>query len=325
MALTISVVIAASQILKFWQLDRFGTDFGMYWRVANGPLSMAYFPFEDLPFPYLPTMMLWIEPLAWIPLWPAYFTWLGLSTVALCLACRRVGLTRAMIALILISPPLISTWFTGQVTAILTAALLWACATSNRLAAGVALGIIASIKPQFVILAPLLLILQQDWRAFCASAVTFTLAVASSIIAFGLDTWFVWFASLDHLHANMLKYNLLQFAVTPASSAEFRGLPPLPFLLLGAALGIWLAVKCRKGSPLIVATAVGGGSLLASPYGLINDLAVVVPFLAWSAFRGSFTAAVALSGALNPLPLGLAAWRLLNSRPASDLAAAKKQ
>lgn len=310
-------MVAAREVINFW-LAGFANDFAMYWRVASGPFAEAYLPSEHMPFPYLPTMILWIEPLAWLPLRLAQLLFVAVGAAVFILACRRHRVPASAIALAMFSPPLISTWLTGQVTAILTAVLLWACATSNRLAAGVALGLIASIKPQFVIMAPLMLLLMQDWRALLAAAATFALIVAISLAAFGLDTWFIWFASLTNLHQVLVKDHLFQYAVNPAGAAEYWGLSPLPFLLLGAAAGTWLVVKCRDKSPLIVATAIGCGSLLASPYGLINDLAIVAPFLAWSVVQGSLMATLALSGMLAPLPLLISAWAMANPKSANQ-------
>ena len=289
---------------------RFGDDFAMYYRVANEPLSMAYLPYSDLPFPYLPTMILWVAPLAHLPLWPSYLLWIAVSAGALVLACRRY-LCGSAITLALVSPPMVFCYLTGQVSALLAALLIWACGTPHRVAAGLSFAVIASIKPQIVIMAPLLMLFQKDWRALSAAITTFCLLVLASLLAFGLDTWFVWLASLDDFRHMFNQWGVFNFAVTPAAIAESFGIMPLPILMLGAACGAWLAFRCRNQSSLIQSAAVAAGSLMAAPYALVHDLAPVVPFLAWSVIRGRFAAAVAMSGALQPLPLVLTALGLM--------------
>jgi hypothetical protein len=77
---------------------------------------------------------------------------------------------------------------------------------------------------------------------------------------------------------------------------------------------VWLVFACRKAGPLQSSAAIGTGSLLAAPYALGYDLAVILPFLAYATFRGSFGAAFALSGTLNPAPLLLTTWQLLRGQ-----------
>jgi hypothetical protein len=289
-------------------------DFGVYWRAANEPLEMAYLQRKFLNFPYPPTMLLWVAPLSLIPMWAGYVVWVALSAGAFLLACRQ-HLSRREIAVALISMPVVYCLLNGQVAVLLTALLLWACSTRNRVTAGIALAIIASIKPQFVLLAPLLLVVTKDWRAILSSAVAFNLILAASVMAFGFKTWAAWLAMLDHFNMIVAKNGVLMVVITPAGVAERWGLTQVPFLVAGAAFGSWVIVKCRGLDPLHKATAVSAGSLLAAPYAIIYDLTAVVPFLVWCAFRGQIVAALALSGGLNPLPLVVAAWGLGHSRP----------
>jgi hypothetical protein len=317
-ALAIAILVSASMAIGLLALftieGSFATDFSVYWRAANEPVSMAYLPLDALPFAYPPTMLLWIKPLALLPMWAAWALWVSASASALWVICRR-HLSPWASALVLCSPPLVNGLSTGQVSAALAAILLWACGTSNRIAAGAAFAVIASVKPQLVIMAPLLLLFARDWKALGSAAATLCLILAASLLAFGLDTWFVWAASLNNFRDVLHQANVLGVAITPAAAAENYGLPALPFLLLGASVGAWLVYLCRRESPLALAAAVAGGSLLAAPYALTYDLAAVVPFLVRAVFQGRISAALALSGALNPLPLIAAAFELTRSNP----------
>jgi hypothetical protein len=311
-------VAAIALVYRFITIDPLGLDFSVYWRAANEPIAEVYRPRPVLNFPYAPTMLLWIAPLALFPFWAAYPAWIVVSVSAFISSCRA-HLTRKEIGLALISLPMVYCLLSGQVSAFLTALLLWACGARNRIAAGIGLAVIASIKPQFVLLAPLLLLATKDWRALGSSALTLTAIVLISLAAFGIGIWESWVGSLDHFHEIVIKNGVLTVMVTPAAAAELWGLPSWPFMVLGAAAGIWLVIRCRNHAPLFQATAIAAGSLLASPYAVLYDLVSVVPFLAWSIFQGSILAAFVISSlvawSLNSLPLLVAAYGLVRQRP----------
>ena len=298
----VSVVLSLGLVIHFTLQNAFATDFSVYWRTANEPVSEAYRPRSSLPFPYPPTMLVWIKPLAALPMWVAFALWVATSIAAMVAICRRF-LAWPAIGVLLISPPLINGLSTGQVSTALAALLLWACMTQNRFAAGLALGVIATVKPQFVLMAPLLLLLRRDWRAISGSAIAFLTVVSSTILLFGPTIWSEWLQSMENFRAVLVKDNVLGVAITPAAAASHLRLPGLPFLIAGAIGGLWLIVRCRSVGPLESAVAIATSSLLAAPYALTYDLAAIAPFLVYAAFQDRKEAPVALAGILNPLPL----------------------
>lgn len=291
---------------------KFGNDFGVYWRTANQPVELAYRSAEWFPFPYAPTMLLWISPLGFVPKWLAYFLFVGLSIAAFVATCRPY-LSKATISLCLISPPIIRAAFTGQVSIVLAAMTIWACGTGNRLAAGITFGAIASIKPQLVVMAPLMFILNRDWRAVMASAAAFAAIVLLSF-AFGFERWPEWLASIDHFHGKVVGTRIIEVGVTPALVAERLGLLPLPFIILGIIVGAATVSLCRNAPPLEKAAAITLGSLMASPYALAYDLAAAVPFVALCAMNGRILAALGLGAAANPLPLIVSTYELVRAQ-----------
>lgn len=306
-------------VLDYVFASKFGNDFGVYWRTAHQPVGEVYFWPGRFPFPYAPTMLLWIAPLALVPKWVAYFVFIGLSLVVFVLACRR-HLRMPMIALALISPPVARGLFTGQVCAILAGVTIWACGTANRIAAGVAFGAIASIKPQLVIMAPLMFALNRDWRAFVAAAATFLSIVGLSLVVFGPERWPEWLASMNHFYHAVTDTAVITIGTTPASVAERFGYPPLPFLLIGTLLGAGIVYLCRKAGPLEKAAAIGLGSIMAAPYALAYDLTVAMPFLALAIFQGRPLAVLGLGAPYHPLPLIISIYELLKARlPSSRL------
>ena len=312
-ALTIAIVISAITFVGLITVaivaGTLANDFSVYWRTANEMPGSAYLPRTELPFPYAPTMMIWIAPLSVIGLWPAFAIFVAASIAALFLACWR-HLTPAEFALLLFSPPLINGLATGQVSAVLAALLLWAVTTDRRIAAGMAFAVVASIKPQIVLLAPLMLLLNRDWRAFVSSALCFLFLIVASIALFGWQRWPEWIGSMANFRSVLHAEDILPSAATPASAAEGYGFAPLPFLIGGIIIGIWLIFRCRDSAALAKCAAIACASLLAAPYALTYDLAPIMPMLVALTFRGSIASAIAFSGALHPIPLLLAAFSL---------------
>ena len=310
LAVIMSAIGSVGLFIWFCIHGSFATDFSVYWRTANEPLAMAYMPRDELPFPYAPTMLLWITPLSVLPMWPAFVLWVTFSAYWFAKTCR-VHLSVNETWLVMAGPVLINGLGTGQMAAVLAAILLWSCTTKNRLAAGLGLAVIASIKPQLVLLAPLFLLARRDWLGLGSAALGFLALVLASIFAFGAPVWFEWLSSLNNFHRVLIEQSVLGVGATPAAAAEHWHLPPLPFLLGGFAFGSWLVVKCRNLGPLETSAAIATGSLMSAPYALTYDLAAIVPFLVAATYRGSISAAIALGGALHPIPLALTFFQLI--------------
>lgn len=305
-----TMVVVSGLLIAFFIKDNFWAyDFAVYWRAAGEPIGDVYKP-HDWPFPYLPTMLLWVRPLVLVPQHQAYLAFVAASAAGLWLACRPHLTYRAML-LVFISPPLLKCLRAGQVSAALAALLLVACSAKNRVVAGVIFGIIASIKPQIVLLAPLLLLFNRDWRALLSAATTFIGLCGAATLAFGPAIWRAWAAALPQFHDVLVSKFFLQSASSPAAIAEWSGLSPLPFLLLGGALGAFLAFHCRARTPIEQCTAITAGSILASPYAMHYDLTGLLPGMAYLVTQGRLLAVLAMLGSFNPLPVAVAAFELL--------------
>ena len=304
--------IAAIGLLSVWLFTgSIGNDFGVYWRTANMHPMWAYWHGFKYPFPYLPTMLLWIAPLKLLPLWPAYFLFVAASIFALIRAVQPY-LAKPEIMLLIACPPAANGLMTGQVSALMAALMIWACATEKRVAAGIAFAVIASIKPQLAVLVPLLLLLRRDWTAIAAAAAGFLLLAAIATMTYGPDIWQTWFGSLPEFRYRLRIMGIGGFS--PAATADSWGLNPLPFLLLGSVAGVWLIFRCRQCDAIATVAALGIASCLAAPYSLAYDFVVVAPFLVRAIFRNHLTAAVALSTAVPPLPLVLAGIELIRKK-----------
>lgn len=294
-------------------MAKFGRDFSVYWRAANQPLSEVYFWQGAFPFPYAPTMLLWVKPLALVQVWLAYFLFISVSIAAFVWVCRPY-LSKGAMGLALISPPFARGIFTGQVCAILAAVVIWACGTRSRAWAGIAFGIAASIKPQVVLMAPLMFVLNRDWKAFHAAWASFLAILIAAFALFGVDRWPEWLASMDHFHSAVADTSIINIAVNPAAIAERFGYPPLPFMLAGTVLGAIIVYLCRDTEPVEKAAAITMGSLMAAPYALAYDLTAAMPFLALCVFRGRMVAAFGIGYPLYPWPAVAAIFELMGGK-----------
>lgn len=309
-ALLFGAAMSGYLALRYYFADRFANDFGVYWRAARQPVEQVYLWAGDYPFPYAPTMLLWIEPLSVIPKWPAYFAFISVSLVAFLWALRPY-LSKTALLLIVVQRPFLRGLFTGQVCAILAAAIMWACATKNRAAAGVAFAVVGSIKPQLVWLAPLMLLLNKDWRALKGGSVASALILLAAVSFYGVDRWAEWLASMDHFKQALGNINAFRIGISPAMWAQYVGLNPLPFIILGAMGGAVLVYLCRDTGPLEKCTAIIAGSLMGAPYALDYDLVGLFPFLALLVMRGRILAVFGLISPFHPLPLFVTAYELI--------------
>lgn len=286
-----------------------GMDFAAYWRAAHQTVTEAYAPGQRVQFPYLPTMLMWISPLSRVSFWPAYILFIVASVVAFALASRPY-LSRAQILVAIASPPIINGLSVGQASIVLAAALLWACGARNRIAAGIVFGLMASIKPQLVVMAPVLLLVRRDWPAFWAAGLTWAATIIASVALFGFGAWRAWLGFLPYYHSVLMRNDRIGMAIAPGFAAQYLHLPAAPFELAGCALGIWLIWTGRRSTPLVQCAVIACASLLSAPYAMVYDLAPIIPFLTVEIWAASFAAALAVSGGIAPISLFLAAWRI---------------
>jgi hypothetical protein len=294
-------------ILVFVRPDGSATlalDYDVFWTAARATSVYG----GDHPFVNPPTALLWVQPLASLPYWPGFALWTGLSTVLFVeMARRSFGPIPAVLALA--SPLILKALLLGQTTLFLSAAILAAFA-APPIAGGVVLGIIASTKPQLLLLAPLALFIRRDWPMLIASVCGALGAVCISLVAFGPSLWAEWFSSLAQWHDVLVRTHVLSSAVAPAAAAEWHNLPPLPFLAAGIIIGcgsvIRYARQCENGK---LAGLVVGASAIAAPYSLPHDLVVLAPLAVVALLRKpqgeTIPAMLVFASALLPLSLPL--------------------
>jgi hypothetical protein len=177
----------------------------------------------------------------------------------------------------------------------LTAALLGAALTvldRRPLLAGILFGLIA-YKPQFGVLIPLLLAATGRWRAFIAAAGTVALLTVATLIAFGPEVWYAFFASshltrVEVLEAGGTGWHKIQSVFAMARmwgggvALAYAAQGAVAIALAAALTWLWRSAAAYplKAGALVIAT------ILVTPYSLDYDFAVLAPAIAFLATDG---------------------------------------
>jgi len=227
-------------------------------------LQAAYHIDGAVPFVYPPTFLLLAWPFAQLPLAIAYPLWTGLSAAAFFYAAAHVVRPNWATIGLFVAPPVVLAIAPGQTSLLVGAAMIggWLSLKQRPVLAGVLFAVAACIKPQAMILAPILM--RGHWRAMRWSLIAgLGLVVAS--FAFGTGLWLQWpraLAEFTHVAPGTNRIN---------PSALVSG-PWLAAVL--APLGVYIAVRSRDLACLIL------GSLCLTPYAHQYDLAPLAPVAA---------------------------------------------
>lgn len=233
------------------------------------------------PYAYPPTALLVLAPLGAMPFWPALAVWTALSFTPFVAAGARLAVGRTGLALLLLilSPAVVLGALAGQ-TAMLVAGLATLAVIEldgrPRLA-GVLLALVAVLKPQAVLLAPVALVASGAFEALASAALAAGALLAASIVGFGFARWPEWLASLRSFQMVVESTpNLMRGVITPYGVAHDLGLPDPAaavcrgaFALVGLLL-VW-RVFARTSDPATRLAALGAGSLMAAPYAMSYD------------------------------------------------------
>jgi hypothetical protein len=249
-------------------------DFKLFWFVGRHPalaydfeavhapefarLGAAFGPHDHLPFGYPPTLLLLLGPLGLLPPMAAKMLWSGGWCAAFAWTAWRD--TRWVTPLLLLSVPLL--WCaaigqTGLMIATLTVAGFQRLDERPRLA-GVLLAVAACMKPQALLLAPI--VLWGRWEVVRAAVLAAAAVVLASLL-YGPGLWPQWLQSLPRFEA-LIGHSYLK--VGPGDL-----LPGLWWRVLLDLAGAAFAWRRRDLVGLLA------GGLLCAPYVQLYDLAGV--------------------------------------------------
>lgn len=147
----------------------------------------------DLPphyWSYPPHLVLFVWPLGLLPYLPAYLLWCAGGLAAYLGTARAAGVRRSGILLLLAAPAALVNVVGGQNGFFTAALLLGGLMQLDRrpVLSGILFGIL-TIKPQFGLLLPVLLIVTGRWRVIAAAAATAVMLVSATAIWFGPEIW----------------------------------------------------------------------------------------------------------------------------------------
>lgn len=299
--LRIALVCLALQVsgLVFWFFLRemrspiYAPDFSVLWAAGRAAPKMIYdaqaltemqarlVPVSGLrPFPYPPTLLPLLEPFGHLAFWPAMAAWSALGAGLFLLAARRM-LWSWELVLAAAAPGALFAAFSGQTSLLLGAGVIWAVTTleARPRLAGAMLGLVAAVKPQLVLLAPLALAARPEALLpfFGAGAA----AVAASAAANGPELWFHWLRTLADFDRYVASSPLiLDRNLSPAGGMISAGFGPDWLIRMAwGALGVVLVAVTfrRRIDPADRLAALVLGSFLCSPYVMPYDAALLAP------------------------------------------------
>ncbi|MEX3983349.1 glycosyltransferase family 87 protein [Paraburkholderia sp. EG287A] len=234
-----------------------------------------------IPWLYPPTFLLFVTPLALLPLPLAYFAFLGASAFAfVCATVRVSGLAQGPLGsaaaryIVLAMPCVMVCAIFGQ-NALITAALAaFAIASIDRrpVIAGICIGLLM-IKPQLGILFPLVLIAARAWRVFGWAALTAVLFFIASIALCGSPSLRLFAGNVGMARELILEHDVRFWLASPSVFASLRliGASLVAAGLMQAAIAVIAACGAWKiwrttCDPALRAAALGTATLIVTPY-----------------------------------------------------------
>lgn len=251
-------------------------DFGYITGLQGWPLG----PGRPRPFIYPPSALLLFSPLALAPYWAGYLTLMAATCGGYLWAGRRIG-APWWLALF---PVVWLVVYAGQLTLLIAALALTALTLPKRpLLAGVLFGVAAAIKPQMLVFAPLALAAEGRWRSLLAAGFAGLALCAASLAVWGLAPWLQWLEAVRRFKDEVLFTNpgLVEDMITPYALLTRLGLPgALAYGLAPFAAGmVWVVFRTSR-DPADRAIALFAGALLATPYAMQYEAALLAPAVA---------------------------------------------
>lgn len=221
------------------------------------------------PFVYPPSALPFLKPFGLLPFWVAYPLFTALTGALFVWAGRRLG---ADWRLLLLPAPILVVALAGQVTFLIGGLVMLAMTLPGRpLLAGVLFGIAGAIKPQMLVLLPLALAVEGNWRAFWSTAATAAVLVLASL-PFGAS-WVEWIQALPRFRDLVAADRGL--AATTLTPFAHWGAATLVVTAPAALAGVWLAFRSTSAPQRVLALL--GGALLVSPYVMNYEIALLIP------------------------------------------------
>ncbi len=282
----------------FWLagfLVRHGAAGVLYEPARYAAAAAAILPYKTgyWPFVYPPTMLLPARVISWMPLVAGYYAFCLAATGAAVLLLRRAGVAGWCILVGLCGPAAMWNLYLGQFGLLCGALLVAGLAglQTRPLRSGGALALL-SVKPQYALLVPVVVLAGRHWRALATGVVVLALALGLSVMGGGALAWAGYFGPGREAMAALLGHKFGGYQVMGDSvfwmarslgAAFGTALAAQLAMACLAALWAWRLWRQSVAEPMRRLIITVFLSLLASPYGFTDDLAVcsvLLPMLA---------------------------------------------
>lgn len=290
-ALLATFALASLLVARNLTLQPAGADFLAFW--SGGRVALAepgrLYDFQYLSArqgldaadgvlrPYInpPSALLLFAPLARLPFMAAYLALMALSVAVMAIGAARLrapwwGLLMPTVAFAV---------FCGQLSLLISGLVVLGLSFRARPPiAGLLFAIAAAIKPQLLVLLPIALAAQGQWRTILFTGGAGIALCALSALLFGVQTWLDWLAALPRFNAIVAEQGLLDTAIAPYAKLTALGVNGAWAFLLApfAVLGVWTSFRRDAGWPAQLIALIGG-ALLISPYAMNYELALLAP------------------------------------------------
>jgi alpha-1,2-mannosyltransferase len=232
---------------------------------------------------YPPHLILFVWPLGLLPYLPAYAVWCLAGLALYWVAARSGGVERKHMLFAVLAPAVAVNVLGGQ-NGFFTAALLIGGLTNldrRPIVSGILFAML-TVKPQFGLLVPVLLLLTRRWRVAAAAAITVALLAAVTSVWFGPAVWLEFFREvMPQQHQLMHEAGTMGWPIVLSAfvNARLVGLPET------AAWWVQGAVSCsafatvvwtfwRKRDAVLSLALFVTATVLFSPWMLNYDMVV---------------------------------------------------
>lgn len=298
------ILAAWDQTAKILSYQPLGIDFLPMWAAAHEAFRHPHriYDFEALtrfqrpllgafvglrPFVYPPPALLLFAPFGLLPFAMANAVWTTAGLVLILATMSTQVKSPRMLALLamVLSPASVLVLITGQVTFLIaTLAVTGLLSLKQRpILAGILFGLAGVIKPQSLILLPVALLAEKQWRAMAAATITAVAAVVLSGLVLGFHAWLEWLSALQRFQTMVMDQSGFQRGmITPTAFGMTLRLDPGGLItwrlaFAAAAVVIVWTVFRRTDDLARRLTALLGGSLFVTPYAMHYDAALLVP------------------------------------------------
>jgi alpha-1,2-mannosyltransferase len=294
--------------------DRFGrpigTDFSGVWTAGRLVLMgqpqnvfdpTLHFEFQRAVFAnrnidvygwhYPPYFLALATLLATMPYVPALLIWQGATFALFARTISQIAPSNNLVMVATIGFPAVFVTLGHGHNSFLTASLLGTglvLLERRPVIAGIAIGLLA-YKPQFGVVLPLVLIAGHHWRAAFCATITVAAMTLATVVSMGTDVWIAFFEAASFTRTVVLEqgntgWHKIQSLF--AAVRSFGGSLPLAYALQGLlTIAVLLALTTailRRADHRLIKSATATAALLATPYCLDYDLAILGISIAFS-------------------------------------------